>query len=69
MWQNLDWLRGYMPTLRRATSFLYDMIDEDMGLARVPGALMIDVFLRSDFASDTVSRPTVYTVCGVCRIQ
>jgi hypothetical protein len=46
-----------MPTLRRATSFLYDMMDEDKGLARVPGALMIDVFLRSDFASDTVGRP------------
>lgn len=67
VWQDLDWLRGYMPTLRRATSFLYDMIDEDMGLARVPGALMIDVFLRSDFASDTVGRRlcTVYAGCQI----
>lgn len=43
-----------MPTIRRATSFIFNMINEETGLARVPGALMIDVFIRSDYATDTV---------------
>jgi len=51
--QDLDWLRGYMPTLRLASSFLFDLIDEDVGMASVPGSLMIDVFIRNNFTSDT----------------
>lgn len=85
---NYDWLRSYMPTLRKASSFLFDLIDhdlpappqtapaaaavvaissasastagyrdvassDDVSLAKVPGSLMIDVFLRANYTSDT----------------
>lgn len=50
---NFDWLRGYMPTLRLASNFLFDNIDDEINLTNVPGSLMIDVFLRSNFTSDT----------------
>lgn len=42
-----------MPTLRLASSFLFDLIDSDYKLAFVPGSLMIDVFIRNNFTSDT----------------
>ena len=51
--QNFSWLKGYMPTLRLASQFLFSLIDQDVSLAKVPGSLMIDVFLRSNFTSDT----------------
>ena len=35
---DLEWLNGYMPTLRNATNFLYDLIDDEIHLALVPGA-------------------------------
>ena len=50
---NFAWLRAYMPTLRLASNFLFDLIDDDVGMANVPGSLMIDVFLRSNFTADT----------------
>ncbi|GMH98096.1 hypothetical protein TrVE_jg12681 [Triparma verrucosa] len=52
---DLDWLKSYMPTLRTATNFLYDLFQEDADfkLASVPGSLMVDVFLRSNYTSDT----------------
>ena len=50
---NFDWLVAYMPTLRLASHFLFDLVDDNVGLANVPGSLMIDVFLRSNFTSDT----------------
>lgn len=50
---DLAWLRQYMPTLRLASSFLFDLISPDTGLAFVPGSLMIDVFIRNNFTSDT----------------
>jgi hypothetical protein len=31
-----------MPTLRRASSFLFDLIDHDVGLINAPGSLYID---------------------------
>jgi hypothetical protein len=43
-----------MPTLRKATNFLYDLFeDESKTLVNVPGSLMVDVFLRGNFTSDT----------------
>jgi len=50
---NLDWLKGYMPTLRNASAFLFDMIQPDFELLNAPGSLMIDVFIRGNFSSDT----------------
>jgi hypothetical protein len=50
---DLDWLRGYMPTLRKASSFLFGLIDPEVGLAKAPGSLMIDVFIRNNFTADT----------------
>jgi hypothetical protein len=51
--QDLDWLKNYMPKIRQASNFLFSLIDPQIGLANVPGSLMIDVFLRSNFTSDT----------------
>eukprot|EP01065_Artemidia_motanka_P009197 TRINITY_DN14698_c0_g1_i1.p1 TRINITY_DN14698_c0_g1~~TRINITY_DN14698_c0_g1_i1.p1 ORF type:complete len:961 (+),score=323.32 TRINITY_DN14698_c0_g1_i1:61-2883(+) len=50
---DLGWLSGYMPKLRTASAFLYDMINPAFGLLNAPGSLMIDVFLRSNFTTDT----------------
>lgn len=51
--QDLEWLRSYMPTIRLAASFLDGSVDPHVGLANVSGSLMVDVFLRSNFTSDT----------------
>jgi len=51
---DVAWLTSYMPTLRKATNFLYSLFKDDTKkLALVPGSLMVDVFLRSNFTSDT----------------
>jgi len=50
---NFGWLRDYFPTLRKASMFLFGLIDYDVGMANVSGSLMIDVFLRSNFTADT----------------
>lgn len=47
------WLRLYIPKLRLAASYLINQIDINLKLANVPGSLMIDVFLRSNFTTDT----------------
>jgi len=52
---DLQWLSEYMPTLRTASAFLFDMIDPDLGLANCPGSLMIDVFIRANFTTDSNS--------------
>ncbi len=64
--QNYAWLRGYMPKLRVASNFLFNLLQEipplstraehasaGETLASVPGSLMIDVFLRNNFTTDT----------------
>lgn len=51
--QNIAWLRGYMPIIRHASNFLLNLIDYDLSLAKVSGSLMIDVFLRWGYTSDT----------------
>jgi hypothetical protein len=48
---DLEWLREYMPTLRLASAFLFDLIDPDVHLAFVPGSLMIDVYGTSKLIS------------------
>ena len=50
-----DWLEGYMPKLRKASAFLFDMIVDgpQKPLLSVPGSLMIDVFIRNKMTSDT----------------
>ena len=42
----MSWLKGYMPTLRAAAAFCFDLIDNDTHLLLAPGSLMIDVFIR-----------------------
>lgn len=50
---NNTWLKNYMPTLRLASSFVFDLIDEEMQLIYAPGSLMIDVFIRNNYTSDS----------------
>ena len=50
---NMTWLQAYMPTLRHASSFLFDLIDPAIGLINAPGSLYIDVFIRGNFTSDS----------------
>lgn len=48
---DLPWLKNYMPTLRLAASFCFDLINPKIGLLDAPGSLMIDVFIRYDYPS------------------
>eukprot|EP00759_Apiculatamorpha_spiralis_P004357 PhF_6_TR12594/c0_g1_i1/m.19846 len=50
---NYKWLSSYMPTLRNASAFLFDMIDPSVNLLNAPGSLYIDVFIRNNFTSDS----------------
>eukprot|EP00698_Gefionella_okellyi_P003010 TRINITY_DN12839_c0_g1_i1.p1 TRINITY_DN12839_c0_g1~~TRINITY_DN12839_c0_g1_i1.p1 ORF type:complete len:766 (-),score=178.45 TRINITY_DN12839_c0_g1_i1:39-2336(-) len=50
---NKEWLAGYMPTLRRSVQFLLGFLNTTVSLLNVPGSLMIDVFIRQQFASDS----------------
>ena len=50
---NTAWLRAQMPTLRLASSFVFDLIDPQMGLVLAPGSLMIDVLIRINYTSDS----------------
>lgn len=52
---NYTWLKSYMPKLRKASAFLYDMLVPEYGLVSTPGSLFIDVFIRNNFTTDTVS--------------
>jgi len=52
---DLDWLGGYMKTLRLSSSFVFDLIEEDSNLLLAPGSLMIDVFIRSNYTADSNS--------------
>mmetsp|Transcript_19730 Transcript_19730/g.28382 ORF Transcript_19730/g.28382 Transcript_19730/m.28382 type:complete len:812 (+) Transcript_19730:108-2543(+) len=47
------WLRDYMPTLRVASSFVFNLIENDTYLLYAPGSLMIDVFIRNNYTSDS----------------
>jgi len=47
------WLQNYMPTLRNASSFVFDLIDPEMNLIFAPGSLMIDVFIRNNYTTDS----------------
>eukprot|EP00055_Hartaetosiga_balthica_P004148 m.10318 g.10318 ORF g.10318 m.10318 type:complete len:814 (-) comp3651_c0_seq2:140-2581(-) len=50
---NTTWLQEYMPTLRLAANFCFNLIDMENYLLDAPGSLMIDVFIRSNFTSDS----------------
>ena len=39
-------LKAYMPTLRHASSFLFDLIDPAIGLINAPGSLYVTHFSR-----------------------
>ena len=42
---NMAWLKSYMPKLRQAAAFCFDLINKDNHLLLAPGSLMIDVRL------------------------
>ena len=50
---NLGWLTTYMPTLRAAAAFCFDLINKENHLLLAPGSLMIDVFIRQNYTSDS----------------
>jgi hypothetical protein len=50
---NMEWLKQYMPTLRAAAGFCFDLIDSDTHLLLAPGSLMIDVFIRQNYTADS----------------
>ena len=50
---DLKWLKEYMPTLRKAASFCFDLIEAETALVNAPGSLMIDVFIRANFTADS----------------
>ena len=49
----MKWLKEYLPTLRNASNFCFDLIHPDIHLIDAPGSLMIDVFIRANFTSDS----------------
>lgn len=50
---DIAWLTQYMPTLRKSASFVFDLIDDDTNMVFAPGSLMIDVFIRNNYTSDS----------------
>ena len=50
---DLLWLEEYLPTLRNASSFCFDLIDRSLHLLNAPGSLMVDVFIRANFTADS----------------
>jgi hypothetical protein len=50
---DIEWLKSYMPTLRKAAAFCFQLIDPAMGLMKAPGSLMIDVFIRANYTADS----------------
>jgi|EP01047_Picozoa_sp_COSAG01_P027643 neutral trehalase len=49
----MAWLKSYMPTLRAAAAFCFDLIDSKNHLLLAPGSLMIDVFIRANYTLDS----------------
>jgi hypothetical protein len=45
--------QALLPTLRLASSLVFDLIDPQMGLVLAPGSLMIDVLIRNNYTSDS----------------
>ena len=50
---DLDWLKSYLPTLRNSSNFCFNLIDPSVHLLDAPGSLMIDVFIRAHYTSDS----------------
>jgi hypothetical protein len=49
----VSWLQSYMPKLRQSVGFLLHFFDDKASMLSVPGSLMIDVFIRQNYASDS----------------
>ena len=47
------WLRGYMPHIEQALTFLTERYDPEVKLVNAPGPLWIDVFIRHNYTADT----------------
>lgn len=52
---DLKWLAEYMPVLRQSMEFVQSLLDPVYGVLLAPGSLLIDVFVRKGFTSDTNS--------------
>jgi hypothetical protein len=50
---DLEWLKDYLPVLRNASDFCFNLIDPDIKMINAPGSLMIDVFVRGNYTSDS----------------
>lgn len=50
---DMAWLRSNLERIRLAVQYLERMIDPTVGLMNVPGPLWIDVFIRSNYTSDS----------------
>jgi hypothetical protein len=50
---DLNWLKSYLPVLRNASNFCFNLINQDVHMIVAPGSLMIDVFIRANFTSDS----------------
>ena len=50
---DIKWLQNYMPTLRNASNFCFNLINDQIHLLNAPGSLMIDVFIRGNYTSDS----------------
>lgn len=50
---DIEWLREYLPTLRKAAQFVFGLIDPEVNLVFAPGSLMIDVFIRNNYTADS----------------
>ena len=50
---DIEWLESYLLTLRNASNFCFDLINNDVHLINAPGSLMIDVFIRGNYTSDS----------------
>jgi hypothetical protein len=48
-----EWLRQTMPSIEKALDFLTTMYNDKYQMIIAPGPLFIDVFIRSNFTSDT----------------
>eukprot|EP00659_Diplonema_papillatum_P004349 gene4349-6733_t len=57
---NTSWLTSYMPLLRKGDGFLMSFYDTEYKMLNVPGSLMIDTFIRTEFTADTNSMIVTY---------
>ena len=83
---DFEWLANYMPKLRNASNYCFNLIDPKVSAARcvklgeacagqvdllnAPGSLMIDVFIRANFTSDSNAMMVTTTrVASDCTLR